>query len=557
LLFYYGKVFEDILQFKNTTKVINLPNHLHSLTLKLIINNLIIAIEDDTTAHYLLAASKIISVPVNDLSIVKILSKSLDIRDHKQFNYKLSLLITVPLTYENKLGLQIYTKGPTPENCATNNSNERPLIVGFGPAGMFAALSLIENGYRPIIFERGKEIAERSEDIQKFIDERQLNPESNIQFGEGGAGSYSDGKLFSRRNKNTSTVNRVLKTFVRFGAPKEIEYISKPHLGTDVLCEIVKNIRCYILERGGEIHYSSKMTDILISHGSASGVVINDQNEYLSSVVFLALGHSARDTFRLLQHKGVALEQRKISVGVRIEHPVEIIDRMRYGDKYLGFPGLGAATYSINHTNRKIKRGVYTFCMCPGGEIVNASSEPGLLVLNGMSYSDRALPCSNGALVVSCHCSDYTSDDPLAGISFQQEIEKKAFAAGGYKWSAPAQNLMHFLGESSQNTLHKTSYQMSVTGSDMHAILPEFVTQELHVAFQKWKTEVPLFVSEHAILLAAETRTSSPVRISRTENFESINTKNLYPIGEGSGYTGGITSSASDAIKAVEQFCKK
>ncbi len=495
----------------------------------------------------------------SELSLIKILSKDFDIRDKLQFYYKVSLLVSTEHSFSNSSRLVEYVveASASVDIPVPQTHNTRPLIVGFGPAGMFAAITLIDHGYHPIIFERGKRIGERSEDVEKFIKERKLNPESNIQFGEGGAGSYSDGKLFSRRNKNTSTVNRVLKTFVKFGAPKEIEYISKPHLGTDVLCEIVKNIRTYIIEHGGEIHYSSKMTDILRSNGSVSGIIINEEDEYLSSSVFLALGHSARDTFRLLKQKGVALEQRRISVGVRIEHPVEIIDRMRYGDKYCGFPGLGAATYSINHTNRQIKRGVYTFCMCPGGEIVNASSEPDRLVLNGMSYSDRALPYSNGALVVSCHCSDYNSDDPLAGILFQQEIEKKAFATGGNKWSAPAQNLMHFLGEKSQNNLHETSYQMSVTGADMHSIFPEFITRELHVAFQKWKAEVPLFVSEHAMLLAAETRTSSPVRISRTENFESINTKNLYPIGEGSGYTGGITSSAADAIKAVESFCIK
>lgn len=496
------------------------------------------------------------SVPVSELSIVKILSKALDIRNQNQFYYKVSLVVSVPFSYCNKSNFPTFSYESEPLPVTTNKAVNRPIIVGFGPAGMFAALSLIDNGFRPIIFERGKKIDLRSQDVETLIKKGTLNPESNIQFGEGGAGSYSDGKLFSRRNKNTSIVNRVLKTFVKFGAPKEIEYISKPHLGTDLLCKIVKNIRCYILEHGGEIHYSSKMTDIIIAHGSVSGIIINEEEEFLSSAVFLALGHSARDTFRLLQAKGVALEQRKIAVGVRIEHPVEIIDRMRYGDKYLGFPGLGAATYSINHTNRQIKRGVYTFCMCPGGEIVNASSEPGMLVLNGMSYSDRALPYSNGALVVSCHCNDYNSDNALAGISFQQQIEKNAFIAGGNKWSAPAQNLMHFLGEDSQNRLHETSYQMSITASDMHDIFPDFITKELHIAFQKWKSEVPLFVSENALLLAAETRTSSPVRISRTENFESINTKNLYPIGEGSGYTGGITSSAADAIKAVENFSK-
>jgi len=525
--------------------------------LKFIVKNLLIPIELDGYETYFTHASEKMRVPATALKILKILSKNLDIRDKSQFTYKVSLLVDTEQSCNISEALLPYEDESTQiRKTRPSTASLRPLIVGFGPAGMFAALTLIDHGFRPIIFERGKKIDERSIDVEHFIRKRQLNPESNIQFGEGGAGSYSDGKLFSRRDKNTSTVNRVLRTFVKFGAPKEIEYIGKPHLGTDVLCKIVKNIRCYILAHGGEIHYSARMTDILFSGDSVGGLIINDEKEYLSSAVFLAPGHSARDTFHLLRHKGVALEQRKIAVGVRIEHPVEIIDRMRYGDKYFGYPGLGAATYSINHTNRAIKRGVYTFCMCPGGEIVNASSEPGRLVLNGMSYSDRARPFSNGALVVNCHCSDYHSDNPLAGISFQQEIEKKAFAAGGDKWSAPAQNLMHFLGTNSQNKLHKTSYQMSVTASDMHTILPEFITRELHVAFQKWRTEVPLFISEHAMLLAAETRTSSPVRIIRNENFESINTKNLYPIGEGAGYTGGITSSAADAIKAVEQFSK-
>ncbi len=497
-------------------------------------------------------------VDPHDISIIKILSKSLDIRDQSQFNYKISLAIDVDISSIDSSKFQPYIEPTSPaRHSRTRSRQEQPLIVGFGPAGMFAALELIKNGFQPIIFERGKKIEERSADVDKFIKEGQLNPESNIQFGEGGAGSYSDGKLFSRRNKNSSVVNQVLKTFVQFGAPKGIEYISKPHLGTDVLCEIVRNIRHYILEHGGEIHYEAKMTDILITNDIASGIIINGEKEYHSSAVFIALGHSARDTFTMLKQKGITLEQRTISVGVRIEHPVEIIDRMRYGDKYLDFPGLGAATYSINHTNKKIRRGVYTFCMCPGGEIVNASSEQDMLVLNGMSYSDRALPYSNGALVVSCHTADYNSDDSLAGIRFQQNVEHKAFLAGGSNWKAPAQSLMHFLGEQSCNCLHQTSYQMSITQADMHDIFPEFITRELHVAFQKWRTEVPLFVSEHALLLGAETRTSSPVRISRTEDFESINIKNLYPIGEGSGYTGGITSSAADAIKAVQQFSQR
>jgi len=486
-----------------------------------------------------------------EISIVKILSKSLDLKNQEQFYYIISLVISTSDSFKNKQSFPSYTEHIQLEKNAAS-IKDKPIIVGFGPAGMFAALELIDFGYKPLIFERGKKIEERSIDVQNFIKNRELNSESNIQFGEGGAGSYSDGKLFSRRNNNTSYVNRVLKTFVKFGAPEEIEYISKPHLGTDVLCKIVRNIRIYILERGGEIHYNSKMTDILISGGKASGITINDGKEYLSSSIYIALGHSARDTVKMMYKRGVALEQRPISVGVRVEHPVETINLMRYGDKYHDFEGLGAAAYSLNYTNRKINRGVYTFCMCPGGEIVNASSEHGLLVLNGMSYSQRSSPFSNAALVVSCHTDDYNSNNPLAGIEFQENIEQKSFRKGGKNWKVPAQNLMHFLGERSSTGIHKNSYKMGVVPAEMTDIFPGFVIEQLLAAFNKWKTEVPLFVSHHALLLAAETRTSSPVRIKRNDRFESVNIQNLYPIGEGSGYTGGITSSAADAIRAVE-----
>jgi uncharacterized FAD-dependent dehydrogenase len=343
-----------------------------------------------------------------------------------------------------------------------------------------------------------------------------------------------------------------LKTFIKFGAPEEIGYISKPHLGTDVLCEIVRNIRLYILERGGEIYYRSKMTDILISDGKASGIIINKDKEYLSSDIYIALGHSARDTFEMIHKKGIAIEQRPISVGVRIEHPVETVNLMRYGDKYKDCEKLGPAAYSLNYTDRKSRRGVYTFCMCPGGEVINASSDQGMMVLNGMSYSHRSSPFSNAALVVSCHTDDYKSASPLAGIEFQKDIEQKAFNAGGGRWKAPAQNLMDFLGETNSSFLNRNSYKHGAVPADMKDLFPEFVVDELLAAFDKWKKDVPLFVSNNAILFGAETRTSSPVRIKRNEQYESVNIKNLYPIGEGSGYTGGITSSAADAIRAVE-----
>ncbi|MBW6520601.1 MAG: dehydrogenase [Desulfoarculaceae bacterium] len=520
--------------------------------MNLVVNNLPIAIEKDGMDEYRRAAARKMKLNADELVIVKILSKALDLRSQEQFLYMVSLVITVDDGYDNRSAFPVYLEPePVPRPAATGR--ERPIIVGFGPAGMFAALELIASGQKPLIFERGKKIEERSLDVQRFIEERELNPESNIQFGEGGAGSYSDGKLFSRRDNNTSYVNRVLQTFIQFGAPAEIGYISKPHLGTDLLCRIVRNIRLHILERGGEILYNAKMTDLLFADGTASGIIINDEQEYRASDIYLALGHSARDTITMLHERGVALELRPISVGVRIEHPAETINQMRYGDKYRDFPGLGAAAYSLNYTNRKIRRGVYTFCMCPGGEVVNASSEQGLLVLNGMSYSQRSSPFSNGALVVSCHVEDYGATSPLAGLAFQQDIERKAFVAGGGRWEVPAQNLMHFLGEDSSADLPENSCKMGVVPADMKDILPGFVVGELAAAFHQWKEEVPLFVSNQAILLGAETRTSSPVRMRRNERYESVNVKGLYPIGEGSGYTGGITSSAADAIRAVER----
>jgi uncharacterized protein len=519
--------------------------------LYLILNNLQILIEQDGMEAYLHAVSQKMKVGKGDIGIVKILSKSLELKDKDQFFYMLSLVVSVDDNFINKQNFPVFTESIKDEKKKIT-MQERPLIVGFGPAGMFAALEFIENGFKPLIFERGKKIEDRSLDVQRFIKERRLDPESNIQFGEGGAGSYSDGKLFSRRDNNTSFINRVLQTFIKFGAPPEIGYISKPHLGTDVLCAIVLKVRNYILERGGEIQYGAKMTDILISEGAATGIIINGEKEYHSSQIYIALGHSARDTLGMLQEKGVAMEQRPISVGVRIEHPVETINLMRYGAKYVDFPGLGAAAYSLNYTNRENRRGVYTFCMCPGGEIVNASSEQGMLVLNGMSYSHRSSPFSNAALVVSCHVDDYPSTSSMAGITFQRDIERKAFHAGGSGWKAPAQSLLSFLGGSGSVDLPATSFKMGAVAADMREIFPQFVVSELVTAFHKWKEQVPLFISSQAVLLGAETRTSSPVRILRNEKYESVNTENLYPIGEGSGYTGGITSSAADAIRAVE-----
>lgn len=523
--------------------------------MELIIDNLRIPVEKDGMDEYLKAAAQSLKIGEDDIKLFKILSKSLDISSKEQFYYEISIVVSTSDSFDNRKNFPVYTQGKKAGRKAIN-IRERPVIIGFGPAGMFAALELIEYGIKPLIFERGKKIEERSLDVRRFIKERVFDPESNIQFGEGGAGSYSDGKLFSRI-KNSAYASKVLDTFIKFGAPEEIGYISKPHLGTDVLCKIVRNIRGHILESGGKIHYCSKMTDMLISDNKVSGVVINGDKEYHSSIVYLALGHSARDTFGMLHKKGVVLEQKPISVGVRIEHPVGNINLMRYGDKYKDFPAIGAASYSLNYTNRKIGRGVYTFCMCPGGEVINASSENGMLVVNGMSYSKRASAFSNSALVVTCHTDDYKSASPLAGIEFQKDIERRAFTAAGGRWEVPAQNLVDFLCGRTSVSLNNNSYEMGAAAVNMKELFPNFVNETLLTAFNNWKGDYPLFVSDHAILLGAETRTSSPVRIKRSEKYESVNIENLYPIGEGSGYTGGITSSAADAIRGVEVSMSK
>ena len=516
----------------------------------LILSNVRIPVEKDGMDEYLKAASHKLNISENNIELVRMLNKALDTSTAEQFYYEISIVVRTPDSFDNKENLPVYTKTIAADK-KPKKSAQRPVIVGFGPAGMFAALELIDYGLKPLIFERGKKIEERAVDVQRFIKERVLDPESNIQFGEGGAGSYSDGKLFSRVS-NSDYANRVLDIFIKFGAPEEIGYIRKPHLGTDMLCRIVGNIRSHILERGGEIHYSSKMTDMLIAGGKALGVVINGEKEYRSSRIYLAVGNSSRDTFEMLNKKGIALEQKPISVGVRVEHSVETINRLRYSDKYKSFPGIGAANYSFTYTNRKAGRGVYSFCMCPGGEIINASSENGLLVVNGMSYSSRSSAFSNSAIVVTCHTGDYSSAGPLAGMEFQKNIERKAFVAAGGNWKAPAQNLVDFLSGRVSADLNKNSYKMGAVAVNMNEILPAFAYEALVAAFTAWKKNYPLFVSHDAVVLGAETRTSCPVWIKRSENHESVTINNLYPIGEGSGYAGGITSSAIDAIKAVE-----
>lgn len=515
-----------------------------------ILTDLRIPIESYSPDAWRQAASGKMGLGTKDIELIKILFKALDTSSPDQFYYVLSVAVSVPPGYINNRNLPLYAPAGGMDMPSVT-LKERPIVIGFGPAGMFAALELIEYGLRPVIFERGRKIEERSADVLRFITCKSLDTESNIQFGEGGAGAYSDGKLFARAH-NSAYADKVLNTFIKFGASPEIAYVAKPHVGTDVLCSIVRNIRNYVLERGGEINYGAKMTDLLLADGKASGVVINGRQEYFSSHIYIAVGHSAHDTFELLHKKGAALERRGVSIGVRIEHPAETINLIRYGVKYRAFPGLEAAVYSYNYTNRKIGRGAYTFCMCPGGEVVNASSENGLLVVNGMSNSARAGRFSNGAIVVTCHESDYTAAGPLAGMEFQKSIERKAFKAGGGNWAVPAQNLEDFLKDRASGSVNDNSCRIGTAAADMREIFPKFIIDELLTAFASWKAADPLFVAGPAVLLAPETRTSCPVKVLRGANYESVNIRNLYPIGEGAGYAGGITSSAIDAIRGVE-----
>lgn len=509
--------------------------------MELVIHNLKITLEDDNPDVYKQLALDKLGLPADDLVDYKVLRKSLDARDKNQLYYNLSIQATVPNNYKNKKRFP-WAKQKPAELDQIRKLPAQPIIVGMGPAGIFAALTFLEHGVKPIIFERGKKVEERLQDIANLEKNRDLNPESNTQFGEGGAGTYSDGKL-TTRIKEVGYVTKVLETLVKFGAPEEITYSNKPHLGTDKLSQIVKRIREHIIKSGGEINFSSKVSDLIIKDGKAIGVEINGQQKHYSETIILAIGHSARDTYQLLLDKGISLEQKPFALGVRIEHPVEVINQMQYGPKYYNHPKLGPADYFLSHN------GVFTFCMCPGGEIVNASSEQGHLTLNGMSSSERNSPYSNAAIVSKVATADFGSDHPLAGIELQRTIEKKSF----FDWLAPAQNLSDFLAKKQSTKLIPNSYKIGTVPTQLSEILPDFVTANIISAFSHWRSRFAHFVSDQAVLLATESRTSSPVRITRQADHQSVSHANLYPIGEGSGYAGGITSSAVDAIKTVEK----
>ena len=434
---------------------------------------------------------------------------------------------------------------------APANLQERPVVIGFGPCGLLTGLLLAQMGYKPIILERGKEVRERTKDTFGFWRKKVLNTESNVQFGEGGAGTFSDGKLYSQVKDPKQYGRKVLTEFVDAGAPEEIMYVSKPHIGTFKLVAMVERMRAEIIKLGGEIRFNSRVDDVDIENDQVTGLTLNNGEKIKTRHVALAIGHSARDTFQMLLDKNVYIEAKPFSVGFRIEHEQSMIDKARFG-KNAGNEILGAADYKLVH-HCKNGRSVYSFCMCPGGTVVAATSEENQVVTNGMSQYSRNERNANSAVVVGIDPSDYPGG-PLAGIELQRQLEKKAYTMGGSNYDAPAQKVGDFLRGSSSEQLGSVSpsFKPGIKLTDLSEALPDFCVEALREAIPAFNRKIKGFALDDALLTGVETRTSSPISIKRDETFQSISTKGLYPAGEGAGYAGGIMSAAIDGIKIAE-----
>ncbi|EGR0084070.1 NAD(P)/FAD-dependent oxidoreductase [Vibrio vulnificus] len=439
---------------------------------------------------------------------------------------------------------------------APANLTERPIVIGFGPCGLFAGLVLAQMGFNPIIVERGKEVRERTKDTFGFWRKRTLNPESNVQFGEGGAGTFSDGKLYSQVKDPNFYGRKVITEFVEAGAPEEILYVSKPHIGTFKLVTMIEKMRAKILELGGEIRFSTRVDDIHMEDGQITGVTLSNGEELKSRHVVLAVGHSARDTFEMLHERGVYMEAKPFSVGFRIEHKQSMIDEARFGPN-AGNPILGAADYKLVH-HCKNGRTVYSFCMCPGGTVVAATSEEGRVVTNGMSQYSRAERNANSAIVVGISPEIDYPGDPLAGIRFQRELESNAYRLGGENYDAPAQKIGDFLKGRDPSALGdvEPSFTPGIKLTDLEKALPPFAIEAIREAIPAFDRKIKGFASDDGLLTGVETRTSSPVCIKRDKEYQSVNLKGFYPAGEGAGYAGGILSAGIDGIKVAEAVAR-
>jgi uncharacterized FAD-dependent dehydrogenase len=435
-------------------------------------------------------------------------------------------------------------------------SEKQVLIIGFGPAGMFAALSLIELGIKPIIIERGKDVQKRRRDIRALQQEHIVNPDSNYCFGEGGAGAYSDGKLYTRSHKR-GNVKKVLEIFAQHGAKNDILIDSHPHIGSNVLPKVVSNIRQTIIDNGGEIYFNSRVTEFIIVNDEIKGTIVNSEKEILGDAVILATGHSARDIYYLLHRLNVKIEPKPFAMGVRIEHPQQLINEIQYHSKET-CENLPAANYNLSCNVEG--RGVYSFCMCPGGIIVPSATAPDEIVVNGMSLSRRNSPYANSGIVVSVEENDwkkYNDQYPFSGLKLQQEIEHLAFKLANSSQSAPAQRVTDFVDGKFSQQLPGTSYIPGLTSVRLDKELPSYITQRIKKALFIFNKRMKGFYTEEAQIVAAETRTSSPVRIPRDKNsLMHVDIKGLFPSGEGAGYAGGIVSSAIDGENCADAVCR-
>lgn len=483
-------------------------------------------------------AAKALKIKESDVKYIRIVKKSLDARDKRDIKW----VYSVDVSDRDERTPAVYLKA----DCKAN-----VLVVGAGPAGLFCALYLARAGLKVTLVERGKSVEERQRDVDFFIKTRALSTESNVQFGEGGAGTFSDGKLNTQ--VNSPLITRVLRDFVEFGAPEEIEYLSKPHVGSDNLPKVVKAIREEIISLGGEVRFNERLDDIKIENGAVTSVTLKSGGEF--DDVVLALGHSARDTFETLYRRGVLMEQKAFAVGFRIEHPQGLINLAQYGKQ--NFP-LPTADYKlVSHAH---ERSAFTFCMCPGGYVMPATSEEGAVVTNGMSNYLRDGENANSAIIAQVGKDDFASESPLAGIEFQRRLERSAFLAGGGNYSAPACTVGDYLkgsGFKSVGNTVKPTYPLGVTPYPIAKLLPSGVAEAIALAIKDMDRRLKGFADNGALLTAVESRTSSPLRILRGENFASISAKNLYPCGEGAGYAGGITSAAADGIRVAEAIIKK
>lgn len=524
------------------------------------ITNLRIGI--DSKQDLKIIAARRLSVSLHNITAVQIIKKSIDAR--KKNNICLVYALAVDVEQEDKVLLKhvndkdisIFEMAePLSIDYGLEKMANQPIVVGAGPAGLLAAYMLARHGYRPLLLERGKAVDARSLDVEKFWVEGKLDTESNVQFGEGGAGTFSDGKLTTRITD--PAMREILELLVECGAPTEILYKQKPHVGTDVLKIVVSNLSAKIRSLGGTILFETRLDDLITIQDNLSEIVLHNGQRIQCSCLILAVGHSARDTYKMLQKRGIAMQNKSLAIGVRIEHKQEFINRMQYGE-LCDSPLLDVADYAITFQDKENARGAYSFCMCPGGMVVASSSVTNCVVTNGMSMYKRDNHLANSALVVTVDERDFGSE-PLAVMSFQDKYEQAAFAAGGGDYYAPAQSVCSFLqgGEPDLQTSFSSSYRPGVRACDLRKVLPEVVTHTLCKALRYFENKMPGFAQD-ALLIGVETRTSAPVRISREQlNRQSVNTNGLYPVGEGAGYAGGIISAAVDGYNTAVEIMRR